>query len=106
MIKSFESIQNTGLTDYFVITIANLINAHTFISTHQTLYGPFTSLHFCKFGNFRKNFIFANSVKRYICNENSVLVHDLPTSIEDRVYKPFCQSFSFTKLRSCEVSRK
>ena len=36
---------------------------------------------YCKFGNFRENFIFANSVKRHICNnKSSRLGHDLPIS--------------------------
>ena len=36
----------------------------------------------CKSGNFRKNFIFANSVKRQSCGaKNSRLVHDLPISV-------------------------
>ena len=29
---------------------------------------PLTILAYCKFGNFRENFIFANSVKRHICD--------------------------------------
>ena len=42
---------------------------------------PFPIIHnsiaSCKFGNFRENFIFANSVKRHICVvENSRLGHD------------------------------
>ena len=28
----------------------------------------FCSVYYCKSGNFRENFIFANSVKRYICD--------------------------------------
>ena len=35
-----------------------------------------------KFGNFRKNFIFENSIKRHTCTcetKNSQLVHELPT---------------------------
>ena len=40
---------------------------------------------YCKFENFSENSIFANSVKRHICHvKNSVLGHDLPTSVNDR----------------------
>ena len=39
----------------------------------------------CKFGNFRENFIFANSVERHTCDvKNSRQGHDLPLSIKDR----------------------
>ena len=62
---------------------------------------------YCKFGNFRENFIFANSVKRHICDaRNSRLRHDIPISVNDRVISPFREDFVFTKLRICEVSRK
>ena len=41
---------------------------------------------YCKFRNFRENFIFANSVKRDICDiKNSRLRHDLPISVNDEV---------------------
>ena len=62
---------------------------------------------YCRFGNFRENFIFANSIKRHISDErNSRLRQDLPISINDRVILPFREGFIFTKLRICEVSRK
>ena len=62
---------------------------------------------FAKFQNFRENFNFANIVKRHICNvKNSLLGHDLPTLVHDRVILPFREGFIFTKLRICEVSRK
>ena len=61
---------------------------------------------YCKSGNFRYNFIFANSVKRHICDvKNSRKGPDLPTSVNDRVILPFREGFIFTKLRNCEVSR-
>ena len=61
----------------------------------------------CKFGNFRENFIFANSVKSHICDvKNSRLWHDLPISVKDRMISPFREGYIFTKLRICEVSRK
>ena len=38
-----------------------------------------TIVHYCKFGNFRENFIFANSFKTHICDvENSRQGRDLP----------------------------
>ena len=43
------------------------------------------------------NLIFANSIKRSICHvKNSLLVHDLPTSVNDR---EISQGFIFTKLK-------
>ena len=51
--------------------------------------------------------IFANSVKRHIWDvQNSPLGHDLPISVNGRVISPYHESFIFTKLRICEVSRK
>ena len=45
---------------------------------------------YCRFGNFRENFIFANSIKRHISDvKNSRLRQDLPISINDRVILPF-----------------
>ena len=62
---------------------------------------------FCKLGNTRENFIFANSVKRHICDvKKSRLRHDLPKSVNDRLILPFSKGYIFTKLRICEVSRK
>ena len=67
-----------------------------------------TYCHNCKSRNFRENFILANSVKRHICDvKNSLLRHDLPPSINDRVISPFRDSFIFTKLRAkLKSSRK
>ena len=43
--------------------------------------------------------IFANSVKRHICGvKKSLLGHDLPISVNDRVISPFREDFTFTKL--------
>ena len=54
---------------------------------------------YCKFGNFRKNYIFANSVKRHIWEvKNSRPVHDLPIPVNDRMIRTYCKSFIFTKL--------
>ena len=60
-----------------------------------------------KSGNFRENFIFANSVKRHICDTKKLqLGHDLPLSVNERVISPFLEVHIFTKLRICEASRK
>ena len=57
---------------------------------------------YCKFGNFRENFIFANGVKIDICDiKKSRLGNVLPISVNDRVISPFCED-----LISSEVSRK
>ena len=57
-----------------------------------------------RFGNFRKNFIFANSIKRHISTvKNSRLRQDLPISINDRVMLPFRKGFIFTKLRFAKL---
>ena len=62
---------------------------------------------YCRFGNFRKNFIFVNSIKRRTGDvKNSPLKQDLPISINDRVILPFREGFIFMKLGICEVSRK
>ena len=64
---------------------------------------PVSVCHFsgyCKFGNFRENFIFANSKKRYICDiKNSRLRHDLPSLVKDRMISLFREGFIFTKRR-------
>ena len=54
---------------------------------------------YCKFGNFRENFIFAKSVKRHICDVKiSRTWHDLPISNE-KVMSPIREGSIFTKLR-------
>ena len=64
-------------------------------------------LYHCKYGNFRENFISANSVKIHICLvKKSRLRRDLPISVHDRVISSFREGFIFAKLRTCEVSRK
>ena len=55
---------------------------------------------YCKFENFRENYIFANGVKRHICDvKNSLLVTELSTSENDRVISPFREGFILAKLR-------
>ena len=45
-----------------------------------------------------RNFIFANSVKRQICDaKNSKLGHNLPISVIDRMVLPFLEVFFFHK---------
>ena len=59
---------------------------------------------YCKFGNFRENFIFVNSTKRHICHiKNSWPGHDLPAPVNDRVILPFCEGFIFPKLCKCDA---
>ena len=59
------------------------------------------------FENFRKNFIFTNTVKRHISHvKNSRQGHDLHTTVNDRVILPFPKGYIFTKLCKCEVMRK
>ena len=56
-------------------------------------------LGYCKFENFLENFIFANSVKRHICDvQTSRLRHDLPISVNDRVILSFREGLIATKL--------
>ena len=48
---------------------------------------------------FRENFIFADSVKRHICDvKNSRLGPDLPIFVKNRVILPFREDFIFAKL--------
>ena len=72
---------------------------------------PKYSFKYCKFGHFSENFIFANSVKRHICDiKNSRLRHDLPPSINlnDRVISPFheglfSQNFAYAKFHEIKT---
>ena len=58
---------------------------------------------YCRSGNFRENFIFANSIKRHISDvKNSRLRQGLPISINDRVILPYREGF----IVICKVSRK
>ena len=64
-------------------------------------------VNYCKFGNFRENFIFAKSVKIHICDvRKSRLGHDLHISVNERVIAQNLDDFIFMKLRIGEVSRK
>ena len=70
-------------------------------------YSLFQHSHCSKSGNFRENFIFANSVKRHICDVKiSRLRYDWPISANNRVISPFREGFIFAKFRICEVLRK
>ena len=47
---------------------------------------------YCKFGNFRENFIFTNNVDRHICDVKLLRFgHDLLISVNDRVICPFAR---------------
>ena len=56
----------------------------------------------CKSGNFREHFIFANSVKRHVCDVKI----SRPGMINDRMILPFREGFIFSKLRTCDIPRK
>ena len=63
-------------------------------------------LHYCRFGNIRKNFIFANNIKslRHTSDVNNLqLRHDLPKSINERVILPFREGLISMKLRIWDV---
>ena len=67
---------------------------------------------YCRFGNFRENFVFANCIKRHIGDvKNSQLRQDLPISINDRVILPFhkglfSRNFSYAMFRENKVLSK
>ena len=62
---------------------------------------------YCQSGIFREKFIFANRVKRHICDvKYSRLGHDIPISLNDRVISPFRKGFIFTKLRENKTLAK
>ena len=60
-------------------------------------------LAYCKFGNFRENFIFGNSIKRHICDvRNSRLGHDIRISVNDSdfaILRVFYFDKTFAKLK-------
>ena len=56
---------------------------------------------YCKFGNFRENFIFTKSIKISHV-KNPRLWHDLPTSVKDKEFSPFSEGFIFAKLHTHE----
>ena len=66
-------------------------------------YGARTN--YCIFRNFREKFIFANIIKRHICDDQNLrLGHDFPTYVNDRMISPFREGLIFMKLRIREVS--
>ena len=69
--------------------------------------GDRKALPYSRFGNFRRNFIFANSIIRHISDvKNSRLGQDVSISINERVILPFCEGFIFTILREIKVLAK
>ena len=61
---------------------------------------------YCKSGNFRDNFIFANRVKRHICDvKNLRLGHDLPISVNDGVFSALHEDF-VSRFAKINPSRK
>ena len=71
-----------------------------------------STAHYCSFGNFRKNLIFANSIKRRISDvKSSRLRQDLPISIIERVILPFreglfSRNYAHAKFRENKVLAK
>ena len=69
-------------------------------------------MYYCRFGNFRENLIFANSIKRHISDlKNSRLMQGLHISINDRVILPFrevlfSRNFAYAKFRENKVPAK
>ena len=67
---------------------------------------------YCKSGNFRDNFIFANNVKWHICEvKNLRLGYDQPTSVKDREISPFREvlfswNFAYAKFRENKTLMK
>ena len=60
---------------------------------------------YCKFGNFRENFIFTKSVKRNICGvKDSRLRYDLPQSIKGRVISPFREGLIKALVKISELT--
>ena len=67
--------------------------------TGEIYYIALLNLTYCKYRNFRENFIFVISVKRHICGvKNSRLGNDVPISVNDRVISPFREDSLFMKL--------
>ena len=76
----------------------NNVNALHIFSSYPNYY---------KFGNFRQNLIFTNSVERHICNfKNSQLKHGLPITVNDRVILLFREGFIFTKFHENKTLAK
>ena len=62
---------------------------------------------YCKFGNFRENFIFANSVKTHICNvENSWQGRDIHETSHIREIKTLAKISEFTVWFSITLKQK
>ena len=62
---------------------------------------------YCKSGNFHENFIFADSIKRHICDfKNWRIGHDVPILVNDRVISPFREDSIFIKLRENKILAK
>ena len=78
---------------------------------HTCRLAPFGE--YCKFGNVRENFIFANIVKRHICDpQSSRLRHDLHVSVNDGVNLRyfarvlFSRNFAYAKFRENKTLAK
>ena len=61
----------------------------------------------CKSGNFCENFIFANNIKRHICDaENSRLGRDLQISVNDAMISAIREDFIFAKFHENKTLAK
>ena len=91
-------------------TIAKISKFTEMTKLQAPMINPFTIIcvDYCKFRNFRENFIFGNSVNRHICQvkiSRLLVGPDLPTSVSSRVIFSFPDDFIFKTFCICEVSR-
>ena len=67
---------------------------YLFLLLHLLVILPWV-VKYCKSGNFRENFIFANSIKIHICDaKHSRLGRDLRILVNDRVISAFREDFA------------
>ena len=94
-----RNVQNLKPVQLANAQVSWLVHFTRFVHTEKR------HVYYWKSGNFRENFIFANSVKRHICDVKSSRVwHDIPISVNGRVIYLLHEGFIFKKLRMCEVS--
>ena len=90
------------------------VKCRSLISALKTSCQTWILSDYCRFGNFRENFIFANSIKRHISDVNNLrLRQNLPISINDRVILPFREvlfsrnfAYAYAKFRENKVLAK
>ena len=85
---------------------------HAFINQPRLCRGSEGHFIYCKSGNFRENFNFANSVKRHSFDwKISRLGYDSPISVVERVISSFCEdfisrNFAYAKFRENKTLAK